>query len=125
VERSEIAQIEPVLAAWQDTHRAGMEALRHELSLRLPPARLLEFTFENPDTVTPRLLLPDDGSLGAEQPSGREIVTRALALLRANYVFPKLAEQAAAEQVGERDLVEVVVLAGREPGLDRPWRGRT
>jgi len=100
-----------VLAAWQDTHRAGMEALRRELSLRLPPARLLEFTFENPDTATPRLLLPDDGPLAAEQPSGRQIVTRALALLRANYVFPELAEQAAAA-------VEARLAAGEYDDLD-------
>ena len=39
--------------------------------------------------------MPDDGSLADEQMSGREIVTTALTLLRANYVFPELAEQAA------------------------------
>jgi Peptidase family S41/N-terminal domain of Peptidase_S41 in eukaryotic IRBP len=86
---------EQVLAAWQDAHRAGMEELRHELSLRLPAARLLEFTFDDPGAATPRLMMPDDGSLAAEQMSGREIVTKALSLLRANYVFPELAEQAA------------------------------
>ena len=86
---------EQVLAAWQDTHRAGMEELRRELSLRLPAARLLEFTFDDPGTATPRLVMADDGSLAAEQMSGREIVTKALSLLRANYVFPELAEQAA------------------------------
>ena len=40
--------------------------------------------------------MPDDGSLAAEQLSGREIVTKALELLRANYVFPEQAGQAAA-----------------------------
>ena len=30
---------EQVLAAWQDSHRAGMEELRREISLRLPAAR--------------------------------------------------------------------------------------
>jgi Peptidase family S41/N-terminal domain of Peptidase_S41 in eukaryotic IRBP len=106
---------EQVLAAWQDTHRTGMAELRRELSLRLPPARLLEFTFENPDPDTPRLMMPDDGSLAAEQPSGREIVTRALALLRAHYVFPELAEQAAVAVEarladGEYDDVDEIVL---------------
>jgi hypothetical protein len=80
---------EQALAAWQDDHRTGMEELRRELSLRLPAAQLLEFTFDDPDTETPRLTMPDDGSLADEQLSGREIVTRALALLRANYVFPE------------------------------------
>ena len=74
---------EQALAAWQDTHRTGMDALRRELSLRLPAARLLEFTFEDPDAAAnqnpvPRITLPDDGSLAAEQMSGREIVTTAL-----------------------------------------------
>ncbi|MGH3246062.1 MAG: S41 family peptidase [Trebonia sp.] len=105
-----------LLAAWQDTHRAGMEALRRELSLRLPSARLLEFTFDDPDAGTPRLLMPDDGSLAAEQLSTREIVTRALSLLRANYVFPELAERAATAvearlEAGEYDDVDEVTLA--------------
>ena len=87
---------EQALAAWQDAHRTGMDRLRRELSLRLPAARLLEFTFDVPGAATPRIEMPDDGSLAAEQLSGREIVTTALSLLRANYVFPDLAEQAAA-----------------------------
>ena len=86
---------EQALAAWQAAHQAGMDRLRRELSLRLPAARLLEFTFDDPGTATPRIAMPDDGSLAAEQMSGREIVTTALSLLRANYVFPELAEQAA------------------------------
>ncbi len=100
-----------VLAAWQDTHRAGMEELRRELSLRLPAARLLEFTFDDPGAATPRLMMPDDGSLAAEQMSGREIVTKALSLLRANYVFPELAEQAAIA-------VEARLAAGEYDDLD-------
>ncbi|MGB6582251.1 MAG: hypothetical protein WBF34_30510, partial [Streptosporangiaceae bacterium] len=83
------------LAGWRDAHQAGMDELRRELSLRLPAARLLEFTFDVPDASTPRIEMPDDGSLAAEQLSGREIVTKALELLRANYVFPEQAEQAA------------------------------
>jgi Peptidase family S41/N-terminal domain of Peptidase_S41 in eukaryotic IRBP len=70
-------------------------AMRRELSLRLPSAKLLEFTFEDGGADTPRITMVDDGSLAAEQMSGRETVTRALALLRANYVFPELAERAA------------------------------
>ena len=36
----EPADYERALAAWQDAHRAGMEEIRRELSLRLPSARL-------------------------------------------------------------------------------------
>jgi hypothetical protein len=102
---------EQVLAAWQGDHRTAMEELRRELSLRLPAAQLLEFTFDDPDTEPPRLAMPDDGSLADEQLSGREIVTRALALLRANYVFPELAEQAAVA-------VEARLAAGEYDDLD-------
>jgi Peptidase family S41/N-terminal domain of Peptidase_S41 in eukaryotic IRBP len=106
---------EQVLAAWQDTHRAGMAELRRELSLRLPSARLLEFTFDDPGAGTPRLMMPDDGSLAAEQLSAREIVTRALSLLRANYVFPELAERAATAvearlEAGEYDDLDEITL---------------
>ncbi len=102
---------EQALAAWQDAHRTGMDRLRRELSLRLPAARLLEFTFDVPDAAAPRIEMPDDGSLAAEQLSGREIVTTALSLLRANYVFPDLAEQAAAA-------VEARLAAGEYDDLD-------
>jgi hypothetical protein len=102
---------EQALAAWQDAHRTGMDRLRRELSLRLPAARLLEFTFEDPGAETPRIAMPDDGSLAAEQMSGREIVTTALSLLRANYVFPELAEQAAIA-------IEARLVAGEYDDLD-------
>ena len=102
---------EQALAAWQDAHQAGMDALRRELSLRLPAARLLEFTFDDADAATPRILMADDGSLAAEQLSGREIVTTALALLRANYVFPELADRAATA-------VEARLAAGEYDHLD-------
>ncbi|MGH3179704.1 MAG: S41 family peptidase, partial [Streptosporangiaceae bacterium] len=102
---------EQALAAWQDAHRTGMDTLRRELSLRLPAARLLEFTFDVPEAATPRIEMPDDGSLAAEQMSGREIVTTALSLLRANYVFPELAEQAATA-------VEARLAAGEYDHLD-------
>jgi len=81
------------LAAWAEAHREPMRELRRELSLRLPSARLLEFTSGAPDA--PVISLPDDGSLAAEQLPGADIVSQALALLRANYVFPELAAQVA------------------------------
>jgi Peptidase family S41/N-terminal domain of Peptidase_S41 in eukaryotic IRBP len=104
------------LAAWQEAHQTGMDALRRELSFRLPAARLLEFTFDDAaaaanQTPVPRILMPDDGSLAAEQLSGREIVTTALALLRANYVFPELADRAATA-------VEARLAAGEYDHLD-------
>jgi Peptidase family S41/N-terminal domain of Peptidase_S41 in eukaryotic IRBP len=99
------------LATWQDTHQAGMEEIRRELSLRLPSARLLEFTFDDASAATPRIAMPDDGTLAGEQMSGREIVTTALSLLRANYVFPEVAEQTAAA-------VEARLAAGEYDNLD-------
>jgi hypothetical protein len=107
----EPADYEPALAAWQDAHRAGMDTIRRELSLRLPSARLLEFTFDDPGETTPRITMPDDGSLAAEQMSGRDIVTTSMLLLRANYVFPEVAEQAATA-------VEARLAAGEYDNLD-------
>jgi hypothetical protein len=100
---------EQALTAWQEEHQAGMRAFRQELSLRLPSARLLEFTFDEPGA--PRITLPDDGSLAAEQMSGRAIVATALSRLRANYVFPAEAERAAAA-------VEARLAAGEYDDLD-------
>jgi hypothetical protein len=97
------------LAAWGEAHQAAMAEIRRELSLRLPSARLLEFTFDEPGA--PRISLPDDGSLADEQMPGREIVTTALALLRENYVFPEVAERAAVA-------VEARLAAGEYDGLD-------
>ena len=97
------------LAEWTATHREPMEELRRELSLRLPSARLLEFTSDAPDAVV--VSLPDDGSLADEQLTGREIVAKALALLRENYVFPELAGQVAAA-------VETRLAAGEYDNLD-------
>ena len=101
------------LAVWTDTHRAEVGELRRDLSRRLPSARLLEFTFDEPGA--PWISVPDDGSLAAEQLSGREIVTKALALVRANYVFPELAEQAATAiearlEAGEYDRLDEITL---------------
>ncbi len=97
------------LAAWADEHRERMEELRRELSLRLPSAKLLEFTSDA--AGAPVISMPDDGSLAAEQLSSREIVIKALALLRENYVFPELAGQVAAA-------AEVRLAAGEYDNLD-------
>ena len=102
---------EQTLAAWQEAHRSGMDELRRELSLRLPSARLLEFTIDDAEADPPRIMLADDGSLAGEQMSGREIVTTAMSLLRANYVFPEMAEQAATA-------VEARMAAGEYDDLD-------
>jgi hypothetical protein len=107
-----------VLAAWADAHRPQMDELRRDLSLRLPSARLLEFVLDDADQGTDPISLPDDGSLAAEQLSGREIVTRALALLRENYVFPDEAERIAAEiearlAVGDYDNLDEITLTDR------------
>jgi len=80
-------------ASWAAVHRAQIAELRGELSLRLPSARMLEFTSDAPDAAV--ISVPDDGSLAAEQPASRDIVGRALAPLRENYVFPDLAAQVA------------------------------
>ncbi|HEX4287671.1 MAG TPA: S41 family peptidase [Trebonia sp.] len=101
------------LAAWQDAHQTGMQALRRELSLRLPPARVLEFTFDDPSEATPRIVLADDGALAAERLPAPEAVVSALALLRANYVFPEVADRAATA-------VEARLAAGEYDDLDEP-----
>ena len=97
------------LAAWQEVNRAGIDEARSMLSQRLPSARLLEFTFDAPGEAVPRLTLEDDGT--AEHVSGREIVTTAMSLLRDNYVFPEVAERAAAA-------VEARLAAGEYDDLD-------
>jgi Peptidase family S41/N-terminal domain of Peptidase_S41 in eukaryotic IRBP len=107
----EAADYEQALAAWADAHRTGIDNMRRELSLRLPSARLLEFTFDDPGEATPRISMPDDGSLDAEQMSGREIVTTAMSLLRANYIFPEVAERASVA-------VEARLAAGEYDDLD-------
>ena len=114
------ASDEPGLTAWQSVHQEGIDAIRRELSLRLPAARLLEFTIDSPGDQpgAPRISVPDDGSLAAEQLSGREIVTKALELLRANYVFPEQAGQAATAiearlEAGEYDDLDEITLTER------------
>ena len=98
------------LDEWARAHQTGMQRLRRELSLRLPEARLLEFTMDGPGG-TARITMPDDPALRSEPLSARETVEIALGLLRANYVFPDRAEQAAAA-------VEASLAAGDYDGLD-------
>jgi hypothetical protein len=52
---TEPTDYERALVAWQEEHQAAMDELRRELSLRLPSARLLEFTFDDPGAATPRI----------------------------------------------------------------------
>jgi Peptidase family S41/N-terminal domain of Peptidase_S41 in eukaryotic IRBP len=101
------------LDAWARAHQAGMKRLRRELSRRLPPARLLEFTVDDASDPAPlpRITMPDDPALTAEPLSGREIVETALALLRTSYVFPDRAERAATA-------IEARLAAGEYDGLD-------
>ena len=110
---------EQALAAWRDAHQAGVDELRRDLSRRLPSARLIELTFDDAGQDAPRITVADDGSQAAEQLSAREIVTKALELLRAAYVFPEQAERAAAAvearlAAGEYDNLDEIALT--EPG---------
>jgi len=101
------------LDEWAQAHGTGMRRMRRELSLRLPPARLLEFTADDADSShpAPRITMPDDPELTNEPLSPREIVQAALVLLRTNYIFPDRAEQAATA-------IEARLAAGEYDGLD-------
>jgi hypothetical protein len=101
------------LGAWAEVHREQMEELRRELSVRLPSARLLEFTSDAADAAV--ISMPDDGTLADEQLSSQEIVIKALQLLRENYVFPDLAERVATATearlaAGEYDNLDEITL---------------
>ena len=52
--------------------------------------------FDDPDAAAPRIVMADDGALAAERLPVPGAVTTTLALLRANYVFPEVADRAAA-----------------------------
>jgi hypothetical protein len=86
------------LEAWAQAHEAAMKRVRRELSLRIPEAKLLEFTVEDAGdpAAAPRITMPDDPALTSTPLSAREIVETTLALLRRSYVFADRAEQAAA-----------------------------
>ena len=101
------------LTTWAVLHRETMDEFRHGLSLRLPSAKLLEFTSDASGASV--IALPDDGSLADQQLTGREIVTKALELLQANYVFPEIAERAATAvrarlEAGEYDNLDEIAL---------------
>ena len=98
------------LDEWAQANQAGMKRMRREVSLRLPEATLLEFAIDSP-AATARITMPDDPALTNERLSTREIVETALVLLRASYVFPGLAEQAAVA-------IEAKLAAGEYDGLD-------
>jgi Peptidase family S41/N-terminal domain of Peptidase_S41 in eukaryotic IRBP len=102
---------EQALATWRSAHRAEVDELRRDLSRRLPSARLLEFTVDDAGPGAPLITVQDDGSQAAEQLSAREIITKALELLRENYVFPEEAERAAAA-------IEARLAAGEYDDLD-------
>jgi hypothetical protein len=93
---------EDSLQAWAGRHETAMRRLRRELSLRLPPARLLEFTVDDDGDLgsAPRIVMPHDPELASEPVPPREIVQTAMAILRSRYVFPDRAERAAAEIEG-------------------------
>ena len=106
------------LDGWAEAHQARMRRLRRELSLRLPPARLLEFAVDDASDPGARITMPHDPALTDEPLSAREIVRTALALLRTGYVFPDRAEQAATAiearlAAGEYDDLDEDALAGR------------
>jgi Peptidase family S41/N-terminal domain of Peptidase_S41 in eukaryotic IRBP len=86
------------LDAWARAHEAGMRRMRRELSLRLPPARLLEFTIagSGPSAGPPRITMPDDPAARDEPLSAADIVHTIARQLRSSYVFPDAGAQAAA-----------------------------
>lgn len=89
---------EESLQSWAAQHQTAIRRLRRELSWRLPPARLLEFTIDDSDTGSPpRIVMPHDPELASEPVPPREIVQTAIAILRSRYVFPDRAAEAAAE----------------------------
>src|ERR1700744_627546 len=99
---------------WARAHEVGMRRVRRELSLRLPPARLLEFTVDTPAgdaTAVPRITLEDDPALRTEPLPPAELIEIVTGLLRSGYVFPERAQQAAAA-------LEASLAAGEYEGLD-------
>jgi len=98
------------LDEWAQANQARMKRMRREVSLRLPEATVLEFAIDSPAAAA-RITMPDDPALAGEQLSTRETVETALVLLRASYVFPDLAGQAAVA-------IEAKLAAGEYDGLD-------
>jgi hypothetical protein len=105
---------EESLELWAAQHETATRRLRRELSWRLPPARLLEFTVDDGDPGSaPRIVMPHDQALADEPVPPREIVQTAMAILRARYVFPERAAQAAGE-------IEARLAAGEYDDLSEP-----
>jgi hypothetical protein len=105
---------EETLQSWAAQHQTAMRRLRRELSWRLPPARLLEFTIDDGDAGSaPRIVMPHDPELASEPVPRRELVQTAIAILRSRYVFPDRAAQAAAE-------IEARLAAGEYDDLGEP-----
>jgi hypothetical protein len=108
-----------MLDDWARAHEVAMGRLRRELSLRLPPARLLEFTVETGDgPAGPRITLPDDPALTAAPLPVAEVVDVVASLLRSGYVFPERAAAAGAVlgaslAAGEYDGLDDEALAGK------------
>lgn len=99
------------LQSWAAQHETAMRRLRREVSWRLPPARLLEFTIDQDDAE--RIVMPHDAELASAPVPPREIVETAMAILRSRYVFPDRAAEAAAS-------IEASLAAGEYDGLDEP-----
>jgi hypothetical protein len=118
------ADPQQLLDDWARTHEVGLRRLRRELSLRLPPARLLEFTVETPAddaTAVPRITVPDDPALTAEPLPVAEVIDIVAELITSSYVFPDRAEQAAAAlraglAAGEYDDLDDEALAEKLTG---------
>jgi len=112
--RAAVPSPEETLQSWATQHQTAMRRLRRELSWRLPPARLLEFTIDGGNTGSaPRIIMPHDPELASEPVPPREIVQTAIAILRSRYVFPDRAAEAAAE-------IEARLAAGEYDDLDEP-----
>jgi hypothetical protein len=108
------ADPQQVLGDWAQAHEVGMRRIRRELSLRLPPARLLEFTVEDvagDKTAVPRITMPDDPALTAAPVPVAEVVDIVAGLITSSYVFPDRAEQAASA-------LRASLAAGDYDGLD-------
>jgi Peptidase family S41/N-terminal domain of Peptidase_S41 in eukaryotic IRBP len=108
------ADPQQLLDDWARANETGMRRLRRELSLRLPPARLLEFTVEevpSDGTAVPRITMPDDPALTAEPLPAAEVVDIVAGLITSGYVFPDRAARAAAA-------LRASLAAGEYDGLD-------
>ena len=97
------------LDTWAQDHQVGMRRLRREVSLRLPEARLLEFTVPGPDAE--RITLADDPALATAPVPVAEAVAVMAGVIRTRYVFPDRGATAAAA-------LETSLAAGEYDGLD-------